>query len=79
MNAAGIEPLDDHLQPGPIQWLFVVSIFTIMELSLLQPLAPDAVATAIKVEDLHLGLFAVDEDEEMAGEWIFFKLLLYQY
>jgi len=50
----------------------------IVELPLLQSLAPDAVATAIKVEDLHLGLFAVDEDEEVAGERILFELLLDQ-
>ena len=59
VNVSGINPFDDHLQPRPIQGLFMRSIFAVVELSLLQSLTPDAVATAIKVEDLHLGLLAI--------------------
>jgi len=50
-----------------------------VELSLLQSLAPDTVSTAIKVENLHLGLLAVDEDEEVTRERILFELLFDQY
>ena len=41
-------------------------VFVVVELSLLQSLAPDTVATAIEVEDLHLGLLAIDEDKEVS-------------
>ena len=66
VNVGGINPFNDHLQPRPIQGLFMQLIFAVVELSLLQSLTPDAVAAAVKVEDLHLSLFAVDEDKEMA-------------
>ena len=65
VNVGGINPFNDHLQPRPIQRLFMRPIFAVVELPLLQSLTPDAVATTIEVEDLHLGLFAIDKDKEV--------------
>ncbi len=78
LNAAGINAFKDELQICPRHCLLDGFACMSMKLTLFQSFAPDTVSTAIKIQHLALGLFAVDEDKQLAAEWVFFKFVSHQ-
>ena len=61
-----VDALDDQLQIGPAQRLFVATLGVEVEPSRLQALAPQTVTALLEVEHLQLGALAVDEHEQLA-------------
>ncbi len=65
VDVLGVDSLNDHLESSIVELTFSARILAVVELTLLQPFTPDAVTTTVKVENLHLGLLAIDEDKQM--------------
>ena len=66
-----LDPLDDQFQLRPAEHLFITRRFVVIEPAFLQSLGPNAEPTAIKIEDLELGLAPIDEDKEIPAERVF--------
>jgi hypothetical protein len=55
-NSFQFDALNDHFQLYPAELLFLARRFIVIELVFLQSLGQNAESTAIKIEDLELGL-----------------------
>src|SRR5690625_1831788 len=73
-----LDAIEQQPQIGPTQRLLVTAMHVVVELPLLQALAPQAIAASVEVEHLHVGPPAVDEHEQVAAHGILFELVARQ-
>ena len=70
--------VQQQLQIGPAQGLFLTALSLIVELALLESFAPQTITAPIKVQHLHVGPASVDEHEQMPAHRVFPHLIAYQ-
>src|SRR5699024_7658580 len=70
-----LQAIEQQLQISPAQGLLGTAIGVVIELPLLQALAPKTVAAAIKVKHLHVSPSSIDEYEGMSAHRVFIKLV----